>query len=107
MKRTITFWKNYGHPAIRGRTEELFKVSWNDDTAEWVRNENGKYWGMYKLDTTEVRRLNRRPEDMGTVNEIYDEDEEIVSEVAEALNVDHLEAEDATVTPKADLGEEK
>lgn len=95
MKMTITFWKNSGHPALRGRTEELFKVSWDDDLGEWVRDDDGQYWGMYKLDTEEVRRLTREPENMGVVASIDEE-------------VDHLEANDATVTPDAGtLGEEE
>jgi hypothetical protein len=106
MKRTITFWKNSGHLALRGRTEELFKVSWDDELGEWIRDEEGKYWGMYKLDPPrEVRRLTRDPESMGVVKDLVD-DEEIVTFTQEQ-KVDHLEANDTTVTPEGgDLGEE-
>lgn len=94
-KYEITFWKNTGHPALRGRTEELFKISWDEASSEWVRDEAGPYWGMYKLDTEEVRRLTRDPEEMGSVR--------IVKE-----NVVHLEANDISVTPEGlNLGEEE
>lgn len=123
-KRQITFWKNTGHPALRGKTVELFKVSWAGDSETdgevpgWVRDdENGPYWGMYKLDTQEVRRLNRDPNDMGDVTyidetpmEIVDplliEDLEAALEPPLSDETVHLEAEDVTVTPEGlDLGE--
>ena len=95
-KRQITFWKDTGHEALRGKTVELFKVSWDIDSSEWVKNEDGSYWGVYKLDTDEVRQLNRDPNSMGNIT--YIEEEE----------VDHLEAEDVTVTPEGlNLGEEE
>lgn len=101
MKRFITFWKNEGHEALRGRTAEIFKVSWDEDSNEWVKKEDGPYWGMYKLDTDEVRRLNRPPENMGALS-----DEEGYPILIPG--VDHLEAEDVTVTPEGlDLGEEE
>jgi hypothetical protein len=103
-KKRITFWKNEGNEALRGKTVDLFKISWNENSGEWVRDEEGPYWGMYKLDTEEVRRLNRPPEELGEVQDwsgplYYDED----------LNrVNHLEANDLTVTPEAgNLGEEE
>lgn len=95
MKRTITFWKNTGHPALRGRTEELFKISWDDKLKDWAKDDDGQYWGMYKLDTKELRRLSRAPETMGDVTSVEEE-------------VDALVAKDVTVTPEGlDLGEEE
>ena len=103
MKYTITFWKNYGHPNLRGRTEKLFKVTWDYDLGEWVKDPEGAYWGMYKLDTTEVRRLNRRPEDMGTIKEVHGdvEWENITGGAKDYPGVDALEAQDLTATPFA------
>ena len=93
-RRQITFWRTSGHEALRGKTVEIFKVSWDD--GEWIQDLNGPYWGMYKLGTEEVRRLNREPNDMGNVTYIEEE------------GVDHLEAEDISVTPEGlDLGEEE
>ena len=92
-RHEITFWKDTGHEALRGRTVELFKVSWNDKLSGWIRDENGPYWGMYKLDTQEVRRLNV-PERLGHIVSFEEEE------------VDHLEAEDISITPEGlDLGE--
>lgn len=94
MKRQITFWKNAGTKALRGRTVELFKVSWAGDPSTegeipgWVRDEDGRHWGVYKLGTQEVRRLTRDPMEMGKVT--YVEEKE----------VDHLEAKDVGITPK-------
>jgi len=96
MKQEITFWKNTGHEALRGKTVELFKVSWDEASDEWVRDEAGPYWGMYQLDTENVRRLTRDPEDMGEVAFFNDPD------------TDALVAEDISVTPEGlDLGEEE
>jgi hypothetical protein len=95
-KRQITFWKNTGHESLRGKTVELFKVSWDENNGGWKRDENGPYWGMYKIGTQEVRRLNRDPNSLGDVT--YVEENGVV----------HLEAEDVSVTPEAgDLGEEE
>ncbi len=117
-KRQITFWKNTGHPALRGKTVELFKVSWAGDSETegevpgWVRDEDGPYWGIYKLDTLEVRRLTRDPNSMGDVVKV----EEVVTDpllvedmmdITPEEGVDHLEAEDISITPEGlDLGEE-
>jgi hypothetical protein len=108
VKTEITFWKNRGHETLRGKTVELFKVSWKsdyknpDDVGEWVRDEDGPYWGMYKLGTEEVRRLTRDPNSMGVVVSV----DEIVED-AISKEVDRLEAEDVTVTPEGlDQGEE-
>lgn len=102
MKHEITFYKDTGHEALRGKTVELFKVSWVGDSETegevpgWVRDdEGGPYWGMYKLGTEEVRRLNV-PERLGHIVSFEEE------------GVDHLEAEDLSITPEAgDLGEEE
>ncbi len=109
MKREITFWKNQGHEALRGRTVELFKVSWDDRLRDWVRDEDGPYWGMYKLDTQEVRRLNRDPNDMGNVVKVKETgDVTVFTQVVEEKGVDHLEAEDISITPEGlDLGEDE
>jgi predicted Rdx family selenoprotein len=94
MKHEITFYKDTGNEALRGKTVELFKISWHEGPGIWVRDEGGKYWGMYKLDTQEVRRLNV-PERLGHIVSFEEE------------GVDHLEAEDLSITPEAgDLGEE-
>ena len=99
MKNMITFWKDTGNETLRGKTVELFKVSW-DDNRGWVRNENGPYWGMYKLGTEEVRRLTHPPEEMGNIVAVFQEEDH-----PEVVN---LEAEDLKVTPEAgDLGEEE
>ena len=109
MKRFITFWKDTGSDALRGRTVRLFKVSWDDDSGEWVKDEEGPYWGIYKLDTNEVRRLNRPPEEMGTVSDeegyplhmTFEPDPNDVTVVT-------LEAEDVSITPEGlNLGEEE
>ncbi len=119
MKRRITFWKNTGHEALRGKTVELFKVSWDERfPGGWVRDEDGPYWGMYKLDTQEVRRLTRDPEEMGDIS--FDEEVEELDRLVmrdrsiiriESYNeegVDHLEAEDISITPEGlNLGEEE
>jgi len=96
-KRQITFWKDSGHESLRGKTVELFKVSWDEALSEWVKDLNGPYWGMYKLGTKEVRRLNRDPNSMGDV-----------AYIPEDTGWIRLEAEDLSVTPEAgDLGEEE
>lgn len=130
-KRQITFWKNSGQTALRGRTVELFKVSWDHEHSAWVRDADGPYWGMYKLDTLKVRRLGRDPNDMGDVTYIEEESEvksavetvkdaieyvppaemedvshRVIPPPVEEEGVDQLEAEDISVTPEGlDLGE--
>lgn len=128
MKHMITFWKNSGNPVLRGKTVELFLVSWDEDLGEWVKDEEGKYWGMYKFESAaqEVRRLNKNPEELGLVEDFYEEDsepetfklqanfkgevwEDIQDEIKvnRAPGVDSLEAKDVTVEPTGlDLGEE-
>ena len=101
-KRQITFWKDTGHESLRGKTVEIFKVSWDEALSDWVKDEDGPYWGMYKLDTQEVRRLNRDPNDLGNVTYIEDDGGVVNPDVV------HLEAEDISIVPEAgDLGEEE
>ena len=100
MTKTLTFWKDRGHPELRGRTVDIFKISWID--GDWVRDEDGPVWGMYKPDTEEVRHLNRPPEGLGTIDVLFTDTPEELGKVV------NLEAEDLSVTPEAgDLGEEK
>ena len=113
MKRTITFWRSSGHEALRGKTVELFKVSWDEDSEGWVRDDTGPYWGIYKLGTEEPRRLTRDPKEMGIIKIPLNEEEteevdRLVTEDPTITRVDHLEAEDVTVTPEGlNLGEEE
>jgi hypothetical protein len=128
MKTMLTFWKNTGNAALRGQTVELFKVRWDFDLEEYVKDPTGQHWGMYKLnpfdaiqDENEVRRLSKRPTDLGTIEEVYPDKDEVTAQVGEDvgdLKVEHvdedvfievkaLEAEDLLVEPpELNLGEE-
>ena len=112
MKQTLTLWKDRGHEALRGKTIELFKIFWDEHLSEWIRDESGTHWGVYKLNTKEIRRLTRAPEEMGDVFSVEDA-EENQKETAPPLDpedvyVDHLVAKDISITPEGlNLGEEK
>lgn len=65
-KAFITFFKNHG--MLSEKTVELFKVRWDDDAVEWVRDdENGTHWGMIHPATEEVTSFYIPPEKYGTI----------------------------------------
>ena len=99
MPKQITFFKNIFGPPLGGETFEIFKIDWDEVKHEWVRDENGPYWGIYREDEARIQGF-RNIKRFGEV-----EDSEPNAWTPET-NVVHLEAQGIDLEP-IDLGEEE